>query len=207
MGHIELSRSADLIIVAPATGDLMAKMALGMAPDLATTLLLATDAPVMIAPAMNVRMWEHAATKRNLETLRTDGIHVCGPDEGAMACGEFGFGRMTEPDAIADAASDILLNGPLKANISSLHLAQPTNRLTLCATSRTGHLDRKVPQSQTPCLCWVHGSALSLAPHVRTCPRDAISFAWKRHVKCWKQFKMLCRVTARFSPQLWPIGG
>jgi phosphopantothenoylcysteine decarboxylase/phosphopantothenate--cysteine ligase len=114
MGHIELSRSADLIIVAPATGDLMAKMALGMAPDLATTLLLATDTPVMIAPAMNVRMWEHAATQRNLETLRADGVHVCGPDEGAMACGEFGFGRMTEPDAIADAASDILLNGPLK---------------------------------------------------------------------------------------------
>jgi phosphopantothenoylcysteine decarboxylase/phosphopantothenate--cysteine ligase len=114
MGHIELSRSADLIIVAPATGDLMAKMALGMAPDLATTLLLATDTPVMIAPAMNVRMWEHVATQRNLETLRAGGIHVCGPDEGAMACGEFGFGRMTEPDAIADAASDILLNGPLK---------------------------------------------------------------------------------------------
>jgi phosphopantothenoylcysteine decarboxylase/phosphopantothenate--cysteine ligase len=114
MGHIELSRSADLIIVAPATGDLMAKMALGMAPDLATTLLLATDTPVMIAPAMNVRMWEHAATQRNLETLRADGIHVCGPDAGAMACGEFGFGRMSEPESIADAASDILLNGPLK---------------------------------------------------------------------------------------------
>lgn len=114
MGHIELSRSADLIIVAPATGDLMAKMALGMASDLATTLLLATDTPVMIAPAMNVRMWEHAATQRNLETLRRDGIHVCGPDEGDMACGEFGFGRMSEPDSIADAAEDILLNGPLK---------------------------------------------------------------------------------------------
>lgn len=114
MGHIELSRSADLIIVAPATGDLMAKMALGMASDLATTLLLATDTPVMIAPAMNVRMWEHAATQRNLKTLITDGIHVCGPDKGDMACGEFGFGRMSEPDVIADAASDILLNGPLK---------------------------------------------------------------------------------------------
>ena len=114
MGHIELSRSADLIIVAPATGDLMAKMALGMASDLATTLLLATDTPVMIAPAMNVRMWEHASTQRNLKTLRADGIHVCGPDEGDMACGEFGFGRMTEPDSIADVASDILLSGPLK---------------------------------------------------------------------------------------------
>lgn len=114
MGHIELSRSADLVIVAPATGDLMAKMALGLAGDLATTLLLATDTPVMIAPAMNVRMWEHAATQRNLETLRGDGIHICGPDEGDMACGEFGFGRMSEPETIADAAANVLLNGPLK---------------------------------------------------------------------------------------------
>ncbi len=114
MGHIELSRSADLIVVAPATADLMAKMATGVADDLASTLLLATDTPVMIAPAMNVRMWEHAATQRNLETLRQDGIAICGPDEGDMACGEYGFGRMSEPEFIADQASEILLNGPLK---------------------------------------------------------------------------------------------
>jgi len=97
MGHIELSRSADLVVVAPATADLMAKMANGMAGDLATTALLATDKPVLIAPAMNVRMWEHAATKRNLATLKADGIHIIGPNEGDMACGEFGFGRMAEP--------------------------------------------------------------------------------------------------------------
>ena len=114
MGHIELSRSADLIIVAPATADLMAKMALGLASDLATTLLLATNTPVLISPAMNVRMWEHASTQRNLETLRGDGIHICGPDEGSMACGEFGLGRMSEPESIADSAESILLNGPLK---------------------------------------------------------------------------------------------
>lgn len=114
MGHIELSRSADLLVVAPATGDLMAKMALGIAGDLASTLLLATDTPVLIAPAMNVRMWEHPATRRNLATLKDDGVHVCGPDEGAMACGEFGFGRMSEPDAVVKAASDVLLNGPLR---------------------------------------------------------------------------------------------
>ncbi|MEM7242832.1 MAG: bifunctional phosphopantothenoylcysteine decarboxylase/phosphopantothenate--cysteine ligase CoaBC [Pseudomonadota bacterium] len=113
MGHIELSRSADLIVVAPATADLMAKMATGVADDLASTVLLATDTPVMIAPAMNVRMWEHAATQRNLAQLRSDGIHICGPDEGDMACGEYGFGRMAEPDFIADAAHDILLQGPL----------------------------------------------------------------------------------------------
>ena len=114
MGHIELSRSADLIIVAPATADLMAKMALGLASDLATTILLATNTPVLISPAMNVRMWEHASTQRNLETLRGDGIHICGPDEGSMACGEFGLGRMSEPESIADSAESILLNGPLK---------------------------------------------------------------------------------------------
>ena len=114
MGHIELSRAADLLVVAPATADLMAKMAHGIASDLASTVLMATDKPVMIAPAMNVRMWEHAATQRNLKTLKNDGIYVCGPDEGDMACGEFGFGRMTEPHYIADAAADILLNGPLK---------------------------------------------------------------------------------------------
>jgi phosphopantothenoylcysteine decarboxylase/phosphopantothenate--cysteine ligase len=114
MGHIELSRSADLIIVAPATADLMAKMALGLASDLATTILLATNTPVLISPAMNVRMWEHASTQRNLETLRDDGIHICGPDEGSMACGEFGLGRMSEPESIDDSAVSILLNGTLK---------------------------------------------------------------------------------------------
>jgi phosphopantothenoylcysteine decarboxylase / phosphopantothenate---cysteine ligase len=109
MGHIELSRSADLIVVAPATADLMAKMAQGLAGDLATTALLATDKPVLIAPAMNVRMWEHAATQRNLATLKADGIHLVGPNEGDMACGEFGFGRMAEPLEIV-AAIEKLLN-------------------------------------------------------------------------------------------------
>jgi phosphopantothenoylcysteine decarboxylase/phosphopantothenate--cysteine ligase len=97
MGHIELSRSADLLVVAPATADLMAKMAHGIAGDLATTALLATDKPVLIAPAMNVRMWLHAATQRNLEQLKADGIHIVGPDQGDMACGEYGPGRMAEP--------------------------------------------------------------------------------------------------------------
>ena len=100
MGHIQLSRSADLVVVAPATADLMAKMAQGHANDLASTLLLATDTPVLLAPAMNVRMWEHPATQRNLATLRADGLHLVGPNEGNMACGEFGPGRMAEPDEI-----------------------------------------------------------------------------------------------------------
>ena len=113
MGHIELSRSADLVLVAPATADLMAKMAQGHADDLASTLLMATDTPVMIAPAMNVRMWEHAATQRNLATLRADGINVVGPNEGDMACGEFGPGRMAEPLEIVAAVERALAEGPL----------------------------------------------------------------------------------------------
>jgi len=108
MGHIELSRSADLVVVAPATADLMAKAAQGLANDLASTTLLATDKPVLMAPAMNVRMWEHAATRRNLAVLRADGVTFVGPDEGAMACGEYGPGRMAEPPAIFEAIMAML---------------------------------------------------------------------------------------------------
>lgn len=113
MGHIQLSRSADLIIVAPATADLMARMAQGRADDLASTLLLATDTPVLVAPAMNVRMWQHPATQRNLAQLLADGVRTVGPDEGDMACGEYGPGRMAEPDAIVAAVSAMLASGPL----------------------------------------------------------------------------------------------
>ena len=111
MGHIELSRSADLVVVVPATADLMAKAANGLADDLASTTLLATDKSVLMAPAMNVRMWLHAATQRNLATLKGDGLLFVGPDEGAMACGEFGPGRMAEPEAIF-AAITAALAGP-----------------------------------------------------------------------------------------------
>ena len=103
MGHIQLSRAADLIVVAPATADLLARMAHGHADDLATTLLLATDTPVLAAPAMNVRMWQHPATQRNVAQLRADGVTVLDPDEGAMACGEYGPGRLPEPFAILAA--------------------------------------------------------------------------------------------------------
>ena len=108
MGHIQLSRGADVVVVAPATADLMAKMAAGIADDLATTLLLATDKPVLVAPAMNVRMWEHAATRRNVAQLRADGFTVMEPDEGPMACGEFGAGRLPAPDVIFAAIKAVL---------------------------------------------------------------------------------------------------
>ncbi|MGP1394364.1 MAG: bifunctional phosphopantothenoylcysteine decarboxylase/phosphopantothenate--cysteine ligase CoaBC [Inquilinaceae bacterium] len=103
MGHIQLSRDADLVLVAPASADLLAKMAAGLADDLATTVLLATDKPVLVAPAMNVRMWEHAATRANMATLRNRGIGQIGPDDGDMACGEFGPGRLAEPMDIVSA--------------------------------------------------------------------------------------------------------
>ena len=108
MGHIELSRQADLVVVAPATADLVAKMAAGLATDLATTVILATDKPVLIAPAMNHRMWHHPATQRNLARLESDGIGRVGPGEGDMACGEFGLGRMAEPLEILAAIRDRL---------------------------------------------------------------------------------------------------
>jgi phosphopantothenoylcysteine decarboxylase/phosphopantothenate--cysteine ligase len=116
MGHIRLSREADLLVVAPASADLMAKMARGLADDLASTVLLATDKPVMIVPAMNVRMWEHPATRANVDTLRDRGIHLIGPVEGDMACGEFGPGRMSEPlDILAEIERFLGDNFPLSA--------------------------------------------------------------------------------------------
>jgi phosphopantothenoylcysteine decarboxylase/phosphopantothenate--cysteine ligase len=120
MGHIELSRSADLIVVAPATADFLAKMVHGHADDLASTTLLATDKPVLVAPAMNVRMWTHAATQRNVAQLKADGIAFVGPEDGEMACGEFGPGRMSEPTAIADAVAALI--GGREARLAGRHV-------------------------------------------------------------------------------------
>jgi phosphopantothenoylcysteine decarboxylase/phosphopantothenate--cysteine ligase len=102
IGHIQLSRQADLVVICPATANILAKMAAGISDDLATTILLATDKPVLAVPAMNVRMWNHPATQRNLAQLQADGVHIMNPDEGAMACGEFGPGRLPEPPAVAE---------------------------------------------------------------------------------------------------------
>jgi len=130
MGHIELSRSADLIVVAPASADLMAKMTTGLANDLASTLLLATDTPVLIAPAMNVRMWDHPATQRNIATLRADGIRFVGPNEGDMACGEYGPGRMAEPMEILAAIEQQFLQ---------MDGARPLNGKRILVTSGPTH--------------------------------------------------------------------
>ncbi len=114
MGHIELSRAADLVVIAPATANILAKLVAGLADDLASTLALATDKPVLVAPAMNVRMWEHAAMRANMAVLQQRGVLVVPPDEGAMACGEFGPGRLAEPPAILAAIEAALNDGPLK---------------------------------------------------------------------------------------------
>ncbi|MEM8914412.1 MAG: bifunctional phosphopantothenoylcysteine decarboxylase/phosphopantothenate--cysteine ligase CoaBC [Pseudomonadota bacterium] len=126
MGHIELSRDADLLVVVPASADILAKMASGQADDLATTVLLATDKPVLAAPAMNVRMWHHAATQANLATLTERGVRIVGPGEGAMACGEFGLGRLAEPMEILAAIGAMLGGGPLKGK-KALVTSGPTH--------------------------------------------------------------------------------
>ena len=126
MGHIQLSRAADLLVVAPATADLMAKLAQGHASDLASTALLATDKPILLAPAMNVRMWNHAATQRNLARLTADGVISIGPNEGEMACGEFGPGRMAEPEEIVEAIETLLVRKATLAGRKALVTAGPT---------------------------------------------------------------------------------
>ncbi|MBE7210157.1 MAG: bifunctional phosphopantothenoylcysteine decarboxylase/phosphopantothenate--cysteine ligase CoaBC [Gluconacetobacter diazotrophicus] len=119
MGHIALSRSADLLVVCPASADILSRMAQGRADDLATTLLLATDAPVLVAPAMNVRMWEHPATRENLRLLRERGVSVVGPDRGIMACNEFGFGRLSEPPAVLRAIAEAVADRPVRSAVAA----------------------------------------------------------------------------------------
>jgi phosphopantothenoylcysteine decarboxylase/phosphopantothenate--cysteine ligase len=152
MGHIELSRSAELVVVAPATADLMARAANGLAGDLAATVLLATDKPVLMAPAMNVRMWEHAATRRNLEQLKADGVAFVGPDEGAMACGEFGYGRMAEPEAIFQAIQRMLggAGQPLagkRAIVTAGPTAEPIDPVRLITNRSSGKQGYAIAQA------------------------------------------------------------
>ncbi|MEE8501325.1 MAG: bifunctional phosphopantothenoylcysteine decarboxylase/phosphopantothenate--cysteine ligase CoaBC [Kiloniellales bacterium] len=146
MGHIRLSREADLVVIAPASADLLAKMAQGRADDLATTLLLATDKRILAAPAMNVRMWQHPATQANLKTLYTHGLLTVGPNEGDMACGEYGMGRMAEPDEILAAierffATDALLSGrrALVTSGPTYEAIDPVRYIANRSSGRQGH--------------------------------------------------------------------
>lgn len=149
MGHIQLSREADLVVVCPATADLLAKMAAGIADDLATTLILATDKPVLAVPAMNVRMWEHAATQRNVALLQAAGVTVLHPDQGPMACGEFGYGRLPEPEAIWRAIADQLgLAVPVPLASEALEPEEEEDSAAeLPAGGLGGLLSRLIPRS------------------------------------------------------------
>ena len=142
MGHIALSRSADLVLVAPATANLLGRMANGLADDLATTLLMATDKEVAVAPAMNVRMWHHPANQRNILILKADGVQFIGPDEGDMACGEYGLGRMAEPEIIAEAIDQKLGRGVqlkgLKAVVTSGPTIEPIDPVRFIANRSSG---------------------------------------------------------------------
>lgn len=143
MGHIRLSREAELVVVAPATADLLAKMAHGLADDLASTALLATDQPVLVAPAMNPEMWHHAATRRNVAQLQADGIRFVGPNPGDMACGEVGIGRMAEPDEILGAIEAMLTSAerPLegvKALVTSGPTHEPIDPVRFIANRSSG---------------------------------------------------------------------
>ena len=140
MGHIELSRDADLLVVAPATADLMAKMAQGLACDLATTLLLATDKKILVAPAMNLRMWLHPATKRNIARLLEDGVTVIGPEAGEMACGEYGPGRMSEPADILSSIEALLAQDTrLPLPVEPIGTASALNGRRVVVTSGPTH--------------------------------------------------------------------
>jgi len=147
MGHIQLSRDADLVVVAPATADLIGKMAGGLADDLASTALMATDKPVLIAPAMNPEMWQHPATRRNVRQVQEDGVRLVGPNQGDMACGEIGWGRMAEPDEIVAAVLSALESplGPLsgrRALVTSgptVEAIDPVRFLSNHSSGKQGH--------------------------------------------------------------------
>jgi phosphopantothenoylcysteine decarboxylase/phosphopantothenate--cysteine ligase len=177
MGHIELSRSADLIVVAPATADLMAKAALGLADDLASTALLATDTDVLMAPAMNVRMWLHPATQANVQTLKSRGVALVGPEEGAMACGEFGRGRMAEPAQILEAILAALMDGasrPLKGKRilvtagPTVEPIDPVRVMTNRSSGKQGYAVAEALERMGAEVVLVSGpTALSAAPGVK----------------------------------------
>jgi phosphopantothenoylcysteine decarboxylase / phosphopantothenate---cysteine ligase len=177
MGHIELSRSADLVVVAPATANLIARAAAGLADDLATTTLLATDKPVLMAPAMNVRMWEHPATRRNIAVLKGDGVTLVGPDEGSMACGEFGMGRLAEPPVIFEAIMAVLA-GPAGRPLSGKRVLvtagptaepiDPVRVITNRSSGRQGYAIAQALERLGAAVTLVSGpTALTAPPGVR----------------------------------------
>ncbi len=190
MGHIELSRAADLVVVAPATADLMGKMAAGLANDLASTLLMATDKRVLIAPSMNVRMWEHSATVRNFATLKGDGVLFVGPNEGSMACGEFGPGRMAEPMEIVAAVEAAIADGPLNGKhvlVTSGPTHEPIDPVRYIANRSSGAQGTAIAQAL---------SALGAEVTFVTGPADVSPPAGVRVIEVQTAREMLAAVQA-----------
>ena len=211
MGHIQLSRAADLLVVAPATANILAKMAGGLADDLASTVLLATDKPVLVAPAMNVRMWLHPATQANMATLKGRGVGCIGPNEGAMACNEFGPGRMAEPEEILAAIEAALsADRPLAgrhAIVTSGPTHEPIDPVRYLANRSSGRQGIPLPllwQRLAPGSRWSAGRCRSGIPPASRCAGSRV-----RH-RCLPRVRRRCRPMLRCSlPQLptgvWPI--
>jgi len=217
IGHIRLSREADLIVVAPATADLLAKMAQGLAGDLATAVLLATDKQVLAAPAMNVRMWQHPATRRNMATLRNDGITFVGPDEGEMACGEFGPGRMAEPDDIVEAIENLLADAPAKRaggtgskSLSGRHVLitsgptqepiDPVRYIANRSSGKQGHALARAAQALDATVTLVSG------PVTLPDPEGVRVVRSRPPMKCLPPCCRRCRPTSPFARPPLPIG-
>ena len=209
MGHIQLSRSADLVVVAPASADILAKMAAGLADDLASTLLLATDKPVLVAPAMNVRMWQHAATQANMALLAARGIHVVGPDEGAMACNEFGPGRLAEPPAILAAIEALL--APDRGRLPGRHALvtsgpthEPIDPVRYIANRSSGRQGHAIAAALAR-TGRARDAGQRTGVGARSGRRRRCS-AWKARGRCWTRARRRCRRMSRCSPPRSPIG-
>ncbi len=210
MGHIRLSREADLLVVAPATADLIARMAAGLADDLAATTLLASDKPVLIAPAMNAMMWAHPATQANLATLKARGVLQVGPGAGELACGEIGYGRMAEPAEILAAIARILTPDraePRRPARAGHQQARRASRSTRCAICRTippaSRGTRSPPRSRrwAPTPCWSPGRR-------RSRPRPGSGWSRSRaRGRCWRRARRRCRSMSRSWPPRSRTGG
>ncbi len=202
MGHIRLSREADLLVVAPATADLIARMAAGLADDLAATTLLASDKKVLIAPAMNVMMWAHPATQANLATLKARGVLQVGPGAGELACGEIGYGRMAEPAEILAAIARILIpDRPIDKRLAGrralVTAARPVSRSTRCAICRT--IPRENRDTRLPPRSPRWGPTLCSFP-ARRRSRSRPGLGWSRsraRGRCWRRAKRRCRSMSR----------
>ncbi len=219
MGHIQLSRAADLLVVAPATANILAKMAAGLADDLASTVLLATDKPVLVAPAMNVRMWLHPATRANMATLARRGVHVVQPTEGAMACNEFGPGRLAEPPDILAAIETLLASaavsltpesltpGPLAgrhALVTSGPTHEPIDPVRYIANRSSGRQGHAIAAALAEL-----GARVTLVrgPVNVPDPPGVTVRPSKPRRKCWTPANPRCPPTSPCLPPPWPTGG